>query len=161
MLRRLKMDKNTYIEQEKTKVKRMLIILLAVVLAVVLFIFSLPSFLNDNLSKKQIFKLVNDNYDVLTECVQSGDYDQALKIKGIKSTYAFDDAIEFSCGGKGMGSQTSYYGFYYSTDDKLSGLDFHSGVSGYDSFSYKEENGDNSYYTEKICDHFYYYEAHF
>ena len=75
-----------------------------------------------------------------------------------------DGYIEFYCGGVGIGSNTGYYGFYYSTNNEVNGLWFidekeliFNGIG----YLYKEKDGDNTYYTEKITDNFYYYEGHF
>ena len=88
--------------------------------------------------------------------------------KLIREISRHDGGVSFFCGGSGFGSSTSYYGFYYSFDgapkDYWCGTIFGSsellkpdGVG----FSIKYSNDDNCYYTEKIMDNFYYYEAHF
>ena len=88
--------------------------------------------------------------------------------KLIREISRHDGGVSFFCGGSGFGSSTSYYGFYYSFDgapkDYWCGTSFGSsellkpdGVG----FSIKYSNDDNCYYTEKIMDNFYYYEAHF
>lgn len=78
------------------------------------------------------------------------------------------EGISFYCGGKGLGSATSYYGFYYTSDgmpkNYWCGASFGSleqlKPDG-EGFSIKFSNDDNCYYTEKIIDNFFYYEAHF
>ncbi len=155
------MDKDTYIQQATASLKKgMLIVAVLLVVGIVAF----PSILNDLPSKKRVFALVNENHALLWEAIWTNEYEKALAIKGIQNVHVYDDAIEFYCGGSGMGSQTRYRGFYYSADNTLSGLDFcrESGLSREEKgFSYYEKDGDNSYYTEKIRDNFFYYEAQF
>lgn len=79
---------------------------------------------------------------------------------------ADEKLVEFSCGGAGIGSATSYVGFYYSPNDDMNELwcappFFSSLTPSGNGFEWHEQNGDNSYYTEHICEHFYYYEASF
>ena len=90
------------------------------------------------------------------------------KIKGVNEVYSDTETIDVYCGGRGFGSATSYYGFYYSPDGlpKTSwrGSDF--GIvdevkSEGNGYALRDSDDDNSYYTEKIRDNFFYYEAHF
>ena len=88
--------------------------------------------------------------------------------KLIREISRHEGGVSFFCGGRGFGSATSYYGFYYSFDgtpkDYWCGTSFGSPEQlkpDGDGFSIKYSNDDNCYYTEKIMDNFYYYEAHF
>ena len=94
--------------------------------------------------------------------------ESVLNKKPIQEISRHEEGVSFYCGGTGFGSATSYYGFYYSFDgspkDYWCGTSF--GSPGQlkpdgDGFSIKNSNDDNCYYTEKIRDNFYYYEAHF
>ena len=94
--------------------------------------------------------------------------ESVLNKKPIQEISRHEEGVSFYCGGTGFGSATSYYGFYYSFDgspkDYWCGTSF--GSPGQlkpdgDGFSIKYSNDDNCYYTEKIRDNFYYYEAHF
>ena len=74
--------------------------------------------------------------------------------------------MDFSCGGVGIGSATTYVGFYYTPDHNISAV--WCAPSSPDSmtplgngYEWQEPNGDNRYYTEHICGNFYYYEASF
>ncbi len=125
-------------------------------------------FLSDNLSKKQIFKLVERNSAVIIEDISANNFDDTLSIKGIQEVSSRNGMIDFYCGGKGVGSATSYYGFYYSESDEPIGAFAGVGLIGNfeltpdgRGYSYREENSDNIYYTEKITEKFYYYESHF
>lgn len=71
--------------------------------------------------------------------------------------------IEFILGGSGFGSSTNYYGCYYTPNDTPSA--FQSGkmpleLQSNGSWLWTGE-GDNRGMTEKIHDHWYYFEAHF
>lgn len=94
--------------------------------------------------------------------------ESVLNKKPIREISRHEGGVSFSCGGRGIGSATSYYGFYYSFDgspkDYWCGTSFGSPEQlkpDGDGFSIKYSNDDNCYYTEKIMDNFYYYEAHF
>lgn len=122
--------------------------------------------LKDNLEKGEIFKLVKKNEDIILKDIKNDSYNQTFKINGIKEIKPKieDGYIDFYCGGVGIGSNTGYYGFYYSTNNEVNGLWFidekelvFNGIG----YLYKEKDGDNTYYTEKITDNFYYYEGHF
>jgi len=138
------------------------IILLAVVLTVIILFQACDRIFFDHLSKKQIFALVSDNEELLLQCIAENDFEKAYAIKGISYISVEEKIIEFGCGGSGFGSGTSYYGFYYTTDDNMTAI-WCAGpvVPDGRGYSWTEENGDNRYYTEKICDCFYYYEASF
>lgn len=142
--------------------------LLLVVVAVVCFIMLFSNMIDDSLSKKEIFKLVNDNYTIILDDIKEKDFADTEKLKGVKEVDSDTEIIDVYCGGTGLGSATSYYGFYYSPDglpkDSWCGTSFGSPEQlkpDGDGFSIKYSNDDNCYYTEKIRDNFYYYEAHF
>ncbi len=140
--------------------------ILAVVFTIVLVCFN--SFVSDDISKSQIFNLVEKNYDIIMDDISKDDFNDTKSIKKIKSVSINENIISFNCGGKGLGSATSYYGFYYSVNDEPIGAYFGTNIVGKfelmpdgDGYSYTEENSDNTYYTEKIIENFYYYESHF
>ena len=71
--------------------------------------------------------------------------------------------VQFSVGANGFGSETSYWGIYTTTDGQPAGWpepDMPLVPEG-DGFFWQEENGDNTYYTEKINDVWWYYRATF
>lgn len=73
------------------------------------------------------------------------------------------DMIEFSLFASGFGSETTYYGCYYSFDDVP--LAFQNGdvdlvQNGHDYWEWKGE-GDNWGATQKLADNWYYFEASF
>lgn len=123
--------------------------------------------LNDNLSKKEIFNLVNKNYAIILEDIKENDFSDSEKIKGIKDISCSESYIDFYCGGRGMGSETSYFGFYYSEKNAIDvkeNFDYPKGeVLKQDGkgYSWDEVDGDNRFYVEKIMDGFFYYETHY
>ncbi len=142
---------------------------IGVTFTVVLVCFN--NFVSDNLSKKQIFNLVEKNNGIIIEDIADNDFSDTLLLKGVKKVKNIDAQnciISFECGGKGFGSATSYYGFYYSENDEPIGIYFGTNIQGDfelmpngNSYSYTEENSDNTYYTERIIKNFFYYESHF
>ncbi len=142
--------------------------LLLVVVAVVCLLTWFYNMSDNSLSKKEIFKLVNDNYSIILEDIREKDFTDTEKLNGVQEVYSDTEIIDMYCGGSGFGSATSYYGFYYSPDglpkDSWCGSGFGSPeqlVPDGNGFSIKYSDNDNCYYTEKIRENFYYYEAHF
>ena len=140
---------------------------IAIVGGILLFVW-FNSLISDNLSKREIFDAVNDNYEIILEDIKENDFSDTKKIEGIQEIYVENGVADVYCGGKGMGSATSYYGFYYTPDDmpRDNWAGKHFGDTGNlkqdgKGFSIKYSDDDNYYYTEKIRDNFYYYEAHF
>lgn len=140
--------------------------ILKTIIVIFLILFCSGCLLRDNLEKENIFEVVQENKKVILQDIKNNNYKQTLKINGIKeiNPKTEDGYIEFYCGGVGIGSNTGYYGFYYSTSNEVNGLWFidekeliFNGIG----YLYKEKDGDNTYYTEKITDNFYYYEGHF
>ena len=120
----------------------------------------------DNLSKKHIFAIVQENHAFLQKCIDEGTYDRLLEIRGIQSTHADikGSCVEFYCGGAGLVPSSSYYGFYYSPMDVPIAVDItetENLTSKDDGWGWKEPNGDNIYYTERIMECWYYYESHY
>ena len=138
----------------------------------ILLMFFLTVTSADNLSKDQIFSLVENNHELLQECVDARDYKRAEQIAGIQSARAgrlTESAyVEFYCGGYGLVPSSSYYGFYYSPKDIPLAIDvtqtknLRSEGNGFAWHENWERAGaDNSYYTERIMERWYYYESHF
>lgn len=117
--------------------------------------------------KEDIINLFSKNETLFIEAVQTKNFERVENIRGIQSVTVseYPDYIDFSCGGYGMGSQTGYYGFFYSPDDNVTAVDVAGPrdelVEDGNGYRWEEKNGDNIYYVEQIGDHFFYYEAHF
>ena len=121
---------------------------------------------DDRAGKNDIFEFVCEEEDALLKAVENGDF-SAFENKGfIKGIDADPDVVDFSCGGAGVGSGTSYVGFYYTADNDMTAIwcapsSVTSLTPSGNGFEWQEPHGDNRYYTEHICGNFYYYEASF
>ena len=117
--------------------------------------------------KNEIIELVNENQIEITNAIENNNFENIEKIKGIEDITVEENYIDFYCGGKGIGSATSYYGFYFSKDNAIDvkeNIEYPRGATlqkdgkGY---SWDEPDGDNRFYVEKIIDGFFYYESHY
>lgn len=121
---------------------------------------------DDSADKEDVFAFVCEEEDALLKAIDDRDF-SAFENKGfIQSIDAGTNVVDFSCGGAGVGSGTSYVGFYYTPDNDMAAVwcapsSASSLTPSGNGFEWKEPNGDNRYYTEHICGNFYYYEASF
>lgn len=121
---------------------------------------------DDSANKDNVFEFVREEEDALLEAIENGDF-AAFEDNGfIKSIDVGTDVVDFSCGGAGVGSGTSYVGFYYTAENDMTAVwcappSASSLSPSGNGFEWQESNGDNWYYTEHICGNFYYYEASF
>jgi len=125
-------------------------------------------FIFNNSNKDKIVKLVNNNREFMNECVEDKDYEKIHEIRGIKKITPYylsgnELYIDLYCYGSGLVPSSTYHGFYYSSNDEPIGFQAAPVKLESDGYGWKwiESNGDNRYYTEKIADHWYYYEAAF
>lgn len=145
---------------------------IAVFLLIVLLVGSMSScFLFSNLTEKdKIINLYNENKEEIKKAVESKSFVTVKFISGIEDVYESKNKtknksyIDFLCGGKGIGMNTEYYGFFYSAEDDmcviwLAGPEEEMVPEG-DGYIYRGENG-KVYYVEKIDEHFFYYEGKF
>jgi len=114
-------------------------------------------------TKTLVMNTVREKCDILLEDIQAGDFSDSEQINGITAIHPERDRtfIEYECGGYGIGSATSYWGFYYSEEDDMTRI-WCAGeplVPEGKGFLYQQPDGDNRYYTEHIIDHFYFYDA--
>ena len=121
---------------------------------------------DDSADKEEIFEFVSENEEELLKAIQNGEFSAFENHDFIKEIDADETVVDFSCGGAGVGSGTSYVGFFYSPTNDMTAV--WCAPSSADSltpsgsgFEWQEQNGDNRYYTEHICGNFYYYEASF
>ena len=127
---------------------------------------------DDRADKEDIFAYVKENEDLLLKCIDENDFSEIKSSAGIIQYIDVDDIgngfVNFDCGGAGFGPETSYRGFYYSADDDMTEVwcahcDNDSLRESGEGYLWKEswtdKYGDNTYYTENICGHFYYYDA--
>lgn len=121
---------------------------------------------DDRADKDEIFEFVREQEEELLEAVEDGDFSSFENQGFIKDIDAEQAAVDFSCGGAGAGSGTSYVGFYYTADRDMAAVwcappSAGSLTGSGDGYEWQEPGGDNRYYTEHICGNFYYYEASF
>ena len=120
---------------------------------------------DDNLTKEQIFALVENQTAALEEIARSDAPEQWKRPAGVKKITPVGDTVDFSCGGTGRGEDTVYYGFYYSPsrapDTVFRGTQLGSAVQLQpEGKGFSVQTGSTYYYTEEIIEGFYYYEAH-
>ncbi|MCR5792960.1 MAG: hypothetical protein K6G65_07305 [Lachnospiraceae bacterium] len=119
--------------------------------------------------KTDIISYVSQNKEMLMDCINNQDYTKLNESKTIEDITDYDDTEEdgklvgFECGYSGFASESSYWGFFYSEKDAPDALCStpieESELSpDDDGYLWEDSYGDNTYYVEKICDHFYYYE---
>lgn len=122
----------------------------------------------ENIKGLYLIQYVGDDYTALISSLKNDLFTQLLNIKGIVSIVGnVSDSGRFSvffeCGGKGFGSAMTYYGFYY-TEDNLPigwlGYDDELVQNGASCWTYTEKDSDNTYYTERIIDNWFYFEMH-
>lgn len=121
---------------------------------------------DDSADKEDIFEFVRENEEALLKAMEAGNF-SAFENKGfLKDINMSKTVVDFSCGGAGVGSSTSYVGFYYTPANDMTAVwcaPPHPGslLPSGKGFLWQEPDGDNRYYTEHICGNFYYYEASF
>ena len=121
---------------------------------------------DERADKDEVFEFVCEMEEELLKAIEDEEFSAFENIGFIKSIDANETHVDFSCGGVGIGSGTSYVGFYYSPNDDMTVVwcapsSTSSLIPFGNGFKWQEPNGDNQYYTEHICGHFYYYEASF
>lgn len=150
-------------------IKLLKILAAAVVLLVALvLILSLAGSYGRYRAKVNTKELVLEHVQFLNESIESGEYEKVLSLKGVeKQSFWKNDGesliIEYFCKGTGIASAGTYTGFYYTSEDQPVGFqgtatNFTKTKNGW---RWEEKDGDNYEYTEKITDHWYYYEAGF
>ena len=121
---------------------------------------------NDSAGKDAVFEFVCAQEDELLTAIENRDFSAFENQAFIQDIDADRRVVDFSCGGAGIGSGTSYVGFYYTPDDDMTAVWCAPAssdllMSSGNGFEWREPDGDNRYYTEHICGNFYYYEASF
>ena len=117
--------------------------------------------------KNNIIELVEDNKKIIVEAINTGNYEKIYDIKAIEDITVNDDCVAFYCKGRGIAPSSQEYGFYYSKNNLpiaiFDGKPIHyfkNDLAIGEGCEYVDSSY-NSFYTEKIRDNFYYYEAHF
>lgn len=116
-----------------------------------------------SINKRKVFKLVENNYDEISEACRNQDTDKLLAIDGIQDVKIVDGYVIVFCEGKGIATSSQDYGFYYSEEDIPVVVSYNMNIvcdinsltpegKGY----YYTETG-NDYYTEHIQGNIYFY----
>ena len=118
-------------------------------------------------AKKDIFNLVEKNYDAIVIACENKDSEALLAINGIKEVDIVDGYVLIYCKGAGIAPSSQDYGFYYSEENIPVGV-FDGQIvcsndelvkygKGYQYF----DSGYNEFYTENIKGNIYFYSASF
>lgn len=113
-------------------------------------------------SRDAVVRMYEKNEDAFLNAAATGDFSALKEIRGVEDVSAHEDYVDFFCGGSGMGSNTQYYGIFYSPDDnmcKVWGAPYNEKLEPENGgYRWKEPDGDNEYYVEPLGNHFFYYE---
>lgn len=117
-------------------------------------------------NKESIFSYVETNQELLLSCICEEDYTPLRGRFSPEEINVEENHVDFDWRATGFGSETAYCGFFWSesgdlyaawcappAEEPLTPRD--------DGFFWQEAEGDNTYYVEKICDNFFYYEGTF
>ena len=120
-----------------------------------------------NEAKKDIFSLVEKNYDAIVVACENKDSKALLAINGIKEVDIVDGYVLVYCKGAGIAPSSRDYGFYYSEENLPVGVFDGQIVCGngelveYENGYRYLDNGFNEFYTEHIKGNIYFYSATF
>ncbi len=85
-------------------------------LIILIFVFTLSNCC-ELTDQTKISDLYLNNKEVFLASVESGDYSEVEKLKGIKQVYDYDGEVTFLCGSKGLAVSGSSYGILYTDRD--------------------------------------------
>lgn len=150
----------------KKAVKIILTTLLVIILIPVVFLGALYAAISvmttsGLTSRDAVVRMYEKNEEAFLNAAATGDFSALEEIRGVEKVYVQNECVNFSCGGSGFGSNTQYYGIFYSKDDNLCAIrgpyskKLEPENNGY---RWKEPDGDNEYYVEPLGNHFFYYE---
>ena len=114
-------------------------------------------------AKKDIFSLVENNYDTILKACEEKDKDALLAINGITDVNLVDGYVIVYCKGAGIAPSSQDYGFYYSEDNSPVTVDCNLGIVCYAADLLPEGDGyqcivsGNTFYTEHIKGNIYFY----
>lgn len=114
-------------------------------------------------SKKDIFNLVENNYDEIVAACKSKDSEALLAIDGVTQVNIVDGYVIVYCKGAGIAPSSQDYGFYYSTENSPVTVDCNLGIvcsaDGLtpDAEGFKCVVDANTFYTEHIQGNIYFY----
>ena len=114
-------------------------------------------------SKKDIFSLVENNYDTIHKACEEKDKDALLAINGITDVNIVDGYVIVYCKGAGIAPSSQDYGFYYTEENIPVGIDCNQNIVCYIDTMKSMNNGfegavdSNTFYTEQIKGNIYFY----
>jgi len=138
-------------------VRRRIGFILVIVLVVMLAGCSLKE------AKKDIFDLVEKNYDTIAAACKNKDSEALLAIDGITQVNIVDGYVLVYCTGAGIAPSSQDYGFYYSEDNIPVGVSCSLEIVCCGDTLQTKGNGlegkvdYNTFYTEHIKGNFYFY----
>ena len=118
-------------------------------------------------AKKDIFNLVEKNYDAIVIACENKDSEALLAINGIKEVDIVDGYVLIYCKGAGIAPSSQDCGFYYSEENLPVGVfDGQIVCSNSELVEYENgyrylDSGYNEFYTEHIKGNIYFYSAAF
>jgi len=114
-------------------------------------------------SKKDIIRLVENNYDAIAAACRSKDADALLAIEGIDQVRIVDGYVLVCCEGTGIAPSSQDYGFYYTDENKPVGVSCNLDIACHGDAMQPEGSGykctvdHNTFYTERITENIYFY----
>ena len=114
-------------------------------------------------SKKDIFNVVEKNYDAIVTACENKDEKALLAIDEITQVNIVDGYVLVYCKGAGIAPSSQDYGFYYSEDNSPVTVDCNLGIVCYAADLSPEGDGyqcivsGNTFYTEHIKGNIYFY----
>ena len=114
-------------------------------------------------SKKDIFNLVEENYDAIVTACENKDREALLAIDGISQIKIVDGYVVVFCKGAGIAPSSQDYGFYYSEENTPVTVDCNLDIVCYAADLSPEGDGyqcivsGNTFYTEHIKGNIYFY----
>ena len=114
-------------------------------------------------AKKDIFNLIEKNYDAIVIACENKDSEALLAIDGVTQVNIVDGYVLVYCKGAGIAPSSQDYGFYYSEDNSPVTVDCNLGIVCYAADLSPEGDGyqcivsGNTFYTEHIKGNIYFY----
>ena len=77
---------------------------------------------DDRAGKDAVFEFVREKENDLLKAIEAGDFSTFENQGIIRDIQAGEEVVDFSCGGAGVGSGTSYVGFYYTPNKDMTAV---------------------------------------
>lgn len=128
-------------------------------------IFMLTACGNRPTTKERVLAVFDGQEELILEKIANSRADDEVEwddLEGVIRVHTYSNGIiEFECIAEGLMTAGVYAGFYYSPDDEpdSDSVSWLHGELVQDGNGYSYRNGDDCYYTERICENFYYYNA--